>query len=294
MDAKILAKLSADFERDGYAVVENFLSPEEIQELRDEATRLVEEEALVEKRKETFAYSCSTDNDYHLGSNDKVRFFYEAGSFNQETKELQVEGKHSLAKIAHAIQKNPVYNKLTTSEKVKKVFKAINFGEPVVVQGMVNFKNPKVGAEYNPHQDASYLYTEPISVAGIWLALDDATLENGCLQFIPGSHKLPVSKRLIRSTDEKTGKTKLIWTGEEREYNPKDFVAEPVKKGALVLLHGLVVHRSDRNESDKPRWIYTFHVYDKTQGKYLDDNWLLPGDGNFISLYKPQDIAVNG
>ncbi len=41
-----------------------------------------------------------------------------------------------------------------------------------------------------PHQDATYLYMEPsLKMIGFWIALEDATLENGCLSFIPGSHK---------------------------------------------------------------------------------------------------------
>lgn len=44
-------------------------------------------------------------------------------------------------------------------------------------------------AAVSPHQDASFLYTEPLGrVLGLWIALEDATLENGCLWFIPGSH----------------------------------------------------------------------------------------------------------
>lgn len=46
-----------------------------------------------------------------------------------------------------------------------------------------------VGAAVNPHQDATFLYTEPLGrLLGIWMALEDATLDNGCLWFIPGSH----------------------------------------------------------------------------------------------------------
>ena len=40
-----------------------------------------------------------------------------------------------------------------------------------------------------PHQDGSYLHVEPLKIAGVWIALEDCTLENGCLSFIPGSHK---------------------------------------------------------------------------------------------------------
>ena len=52
---------------------------------------------------------------------------------------------------------------------------------------MYIFKQPRIGDKVIPHQDGSYLYTEPLKVVGIWIALEDCTLENGCLQFIPGS-----------------------------------------------------------------------------------------------------------
>lgn len=51
------------------------------------------------------------------------------------------------------------------------------------------FLTPRWSCVVTPHQDASFLYTEPLGrVLGLWLALEDATLENGCLWFIPGSH----------------------------------------------------------------------------------------------------------
>ena len=51
------------------------------------------------------------------------------------------------------------------------------------------FSRPGGPAAVAPHQDASFLYTEPLGrVLGLWIALEDAMLENGCLWFIPGSH----------------------------------------------------------------------------------------------------------
>jgi len=40
-----------------------------------------------------------------------------------------------------------------------------------------------------PHQDATYLACRPLRVVGLWIALEDATVDNGCLWFLPGSHK---------------------------------------------------------------------------------------------------------
>lgn len=50
-------------------------------------------------------------------------------------------------------------------------------------------QQPGIGGEVVPHQDNSFLYTEPTSCTGLWLALEDATITNGCLWAIPGSHK---------------------------------------------------------------------------------------------------------
>lgn len=51
------------------------------------------------------------------------------------------------------------------------------------------FQQPGIGGEVVPHQDNSFLYTQPTTCTGLWLALEDATITNGCLWAIPGSHK---------------------------------------------------------------------------------------------------------
>lgn len=52
-----------------------------------------------------------------------------------------------------------------------------------------NFQQPGIGGEVVPHQDNSFLYTDPPTCTGLWLALEDATVTNGCLWAIPRSHK---------------------------------------------------------------------------------------------------------
>ena len=55
---------------------------------------------------------------------------------------------------------------------------------------MYIFKQAKFGSAVPPHQDSTFLHTSPTqTVVGLWLALEDATEDNGCLWFIPGSHK---------------------------------------------------------------------------------------------------------
>ena len=51
------------------------------------------------------------------------------------------------------------------------------------------------------HQDGTFLRNDPLKLVGYWFPIDDATLENGCLWFVPGSHKKvsPVTKHMVRN-----------------------------------------------------------------------------------------------
>ena len=61
-------------------------------------------------------------------------------------------------------------------------------------------------------------------------------------------------------------------------HNPGDFIACPANKGSLVLIDGLVLHRSGENTSNRSRHVYTFHMYDAGKSEWSKDNWLQPTD----------------
>jgi phytanoyl-CoA hydroxylase len=62
------------------------------------------------------------------------------------------------------------------------------FKKPCIAQSMYIFKNPKIGGEVGAHKDSTFLITDPLSVCGIWISLDSASKENGCMWGVPGSH----------------------------------------------------------------------------------------------------------
>lgn len=154
-----------------------------------------------------------------------------------------------------------------------------------------------------PHQDATYLYTAPPKLIGFWIALDDATVENGCLWFSPGSHKSGVHRRYIRNP-EKSSKELLIYDRPSPIYQTSNFTPLPVTKGCsklimfcfssnaivlgtCVLIDGQVVHFSEANKTDKPRNAYTFHIIEQKNVTYSEENWIQLSDGkSFLSLYK--------
>ncbi|XP_046307533.1 phytanoyl-CoA dioxygenase domain-containing protein 1 isoform X2 [Marmota monax] len=223
--------------------------------------------------------------DYFLSSGDKIRFFFEKGVLDNKGNFL-VPPEQSVNKIGHALHAHdPVFRSVTHSPKVQALARSLGLQMPVVVQSMYIFKQPHFGGEASPHQDASFLYTEPLGrVLGMWMALEDATLENGCLWFIPGSHTSGVSRRMIRAPAGSWPATSFL--GAEPDWDNSLFVPTPVQKGALVLIHGEVVHKSEQNLSDHSRQAYTFHLMEATGTVWSPENWLQPtAELPFPALY---------
>ena len=111
-------------------------------------------------------------------------------------------------------------------------------------------KPPRHGGVVAWHQDYSYwTRTEPMAHLTCWIALDDATVENGCLQYVPGSHRwslLPITG-LAGGMDAIKG----VLTEEQRTgFQP---VAIELRKGEASFHHPLMVHGSSENKSNRPR-----------------------------------------
>lgn len=158
---------------------------------------------------------------------------------------------------------------------------------------MVICKQPEIGGAVPPHQDSTFLYTDPPSATGFWYALEDATLENGCLSFLPGSHKwAAVEKRLVRKEGgagtemvDNEGRRFPAGMGGGEGDGDGEYVPGEVKAGDLVLIHGNLLHKSERNTSLKGRIIYTFHIIEGQGTEYDERNWLQPPEEGFTKLY---------
>ena len=268
----------AAYDRDGFLVVENFATREECKRLKQRAEQLVAEFdpqgvlSIFTTKEQTRA-----SDDYFLESGDKVRFFFEEDAFAPDGS-LRQSKERSINKIGHALHDlDPAFNQFSRKPELAAVATALGYKQPLLLQSMYIFKQPDIGGEVTCHQDATFLYTEPMTVTGFWFAVEDATLENGCLWVIPGGHKLGLKKRFSRTNagTKDGGGTKFeVLDDSSWPPWPEDVLAPlEVRAGTLVILHGLLPHMSYANRSPKSRHAYTLHVVDGA-ATYPADNWL--------------------
>lgn len=280
MRSALLKSMRASVQRNGFAIAPGFFSASEIQVVKDEMRSLVRrqrDELLGSSSVFTTVKQEKTTDHYFMSSGDRISFFWEDGV------KPNAEGQ-GLNKVGHNLHNlNAVFRSFCYQPRLAQLAQQF-FADPRIVQTMYIMKSQKVGGEVSPHQDNAFLMTEPLSIHGFWIALDDAKVDNGCLWAVPGSHLDPPT-HFFRALPDRS---KAVW---DAGYDSKKLHALLPKgvpleapKGTLVVLHGNLVHYSQKNTSDKPREALTLHI---AEGKFpwRSDNWLLPTPpGGFESM----------
>ncbi|PWY80174.1 phytanoyl-CoA dioxygenase [Aspergillus eucalypticola CBS 122712] len=275
------AQLEA-FNTTGYLIIPDYLTPSEISACLTETNNLLTTFPLDTHPLTQFTTGdTSSPTDKHVGdtyfleSGDKIRFFFEPSAINPATSTL-LKPKHlAVNKIGHSLHTlSEPFKSITLSQRNADIARSLGFKDPRVLQSMVICKQPGIGGAVPPHRDSEFLYTDPPSAVGWWIALQDAGKGNASLGMVRG-RRFP--KGLEIDDDDKVEGGE----GEEEEVEVVD-----VKAGSLVLIHGNVLHKSERNTGDKSRFAYTFHVIEGAEGwEYDGRNWLQPTGEGFSRLY---------
>lgn len=258
------------FMRDGVLVLDNLIATEKCDALRNHMEAMIssfdpaEHSSIFSTTKQTHA-----QDDYFLSSGHKTRFFYEDEAFNKEGKLDKPLGM-AINKVGHAMHDiDPVFSDFSRQPAFSDLAHGLGIAAPRLAQSMYIFKQPEIGGEVVCHQDATFIRTTPNSCLGFWVALEDATEENGCLWGIPGGHRGTMPKSLFIREGSGT-RTEVL---DASPFEEEKRVALPAPKGTVLVFGGLFPHMSSANRSSKSRHAYTLHIIDGA-ADYPADNWL--------------------
>lgn len=258
------------FNQDGFLVIPDFLNDQEVSSMRSRIDEIVDEFNMDAISVFSTTNQIKTADAYFIESGGKIRCFFEEDAFDDGV--LVKPKTQSINKVGHALHDlDEVFKQVSYKAEMKQVAKDIGMINPLVVQSQYIFKQPRIGGKVVAHQDSTFIYTDPPSCMGFWMALEDANMQNGCLMGIPGSHLQPLpERRFVRKEDGTSTSFKGV---DNPQWDLDKMVPLEAPKGALVLLHGACVHMSLENRSSHSRHAYIIHMVEQGTS-WPTDNWL--------------------
>jgi phytanoyl-CoA hydroxylase len=268
-DGRLSPAMLEAWDRDGFLVFDRFTTPEICALLRGRTHDLI---AAFDPDENRVAFSARAQahatREYFRTSGDKVRFFVEEGAVDEDGS-LNRPKSRAVNKIGHALHDlDPIFAPFSRDPRLAETAADLGLADPVLAQSMLICKQPQIGGEVDLHQDATFLITEPVSVTGFWVALEDADAQNGCLWALPGGHRAGL-KRLFHYEGDRL----IMDVFDDSPWNMEGAVPLEAPEGTMVVLHGLVPHWSAPNMSDRSRMAYALHCVDRA-ARWSPDNWL--------------------
>ena len=231
------------FHQEGYLVVHNAFTRKEIADGIEGITDLIN------------------------GNNPEFKGLQYENSMQKQPEELNRIERHTYARKLFFFTTYDHRTKVMTEhpELLSALRKRIGAEELTMFQDMALLKPPLTGREKPWHQDLAY-FKVPIStmVVGVWIALDEATVRNGCMVVIPRSHSQgPVTHFKRRD-----------WQICDNDVNNQSAIAVPLKPGDCLLFHGLLHHGTPANRSNLQRRAMQFHYRESNSPSISEDEHL--------------------
>jgi ectoine hydroxylase-related dioxygenase (phytanoyl-CoA dioxygenase family) len=175
---------------------------------------------------------------------ERIRAEEDAALGKEGSRGITHKGKRYFLAGLH--QRSEACRRLVTGRVLSELAVALMGPEVRLYWNQAVIKAPREGAAFAWHQDTGYVPIEPQEYLTIWLAVDEATVENGCIWVIPGSHHwgLQPHKR-----DETLGDM-VGYSG------PDPGIPVPLKRGQAAVFSSLMLHSSGPNTSPGPRRAY--------------------------------------
>ena len=188
--------------------------------------------ALIEAEKQRFDELCES---WNRPEGQRLRPLHEPSLPQAQWGPRTVRGFSDLA------EHEPVFRQHALHEALLDLVAAL-IGTPFsLYETQALLKPPSIGSPQPPHQDNAYFQVDPAeAVITCWCALDDATIENGCMQYIPGSHKFGlIEHKWIKDTPHQ------VPVGVDLNQT----VTVPLPAGGVAFHHSLTLHGSGANRS---------------------------------------------
>jgi len=186
----------------------------------------------------------------------------EIGLLSRAAREDKVLDEHSFGRadgeggvVRLSLWNHPtdtIYGKVATCESIVGSAEKILDGEVYHYHSKMIMKDAKVGGAWTWHQDYGYWYQNGVlfpMLTSAYIAVDRATKENGCLQVIKGSHKLGRIEHVLTGDQAGADQARV-----EEILKRLDLVYVEMEPGDALFFHANLLHRSDQNRSDNPRW----------------------------------------
>src|SRR5690348_12664922 len=145
-----------------------------------------------------------------------------------------------------------IYGMFARCESIVRSVELLLEGEVYHYHSKMIMKDPKIGGAWTWHQDYGYWYQNGVlfpNLASAFISVDPATRQNGCMQLLRGSHHMGRIDHVLTG-DQAGADMERVREAEKR----LELVYAEMDPGDVLFFHANLLHRSDQNRSDKPRW----------------------------------------